>query len=267
MPAGQGDPEPVTPVLPTPAPPTETSVFPPIDADHAPSLGSDWSGFPDDLCEPFPDLFSEVGPAPPVSTLNPSQKNGLSPESLPRVGTAEASPSPVPTAASALPGFTAEQMASLKLLLQSCLPAPTPSAPAHRSPTSASLISLPAPPLPATIASETPRSGPSWELEPPLLEPRPGPSGVRASTAIDPRPGPSWELDRPLFEPPYNTDESPELVVLSDSEESDAVTPPVGSSLLDPLHLAAAEELDRLWHETPAAISTIPIPPRAQRSH
>ena len=57
-----------------------------------------------------------------------------------------------------------------------------------------------------------------------------------------------------------------ELVVLSDSEEGDAVTPPVGRSRLDPLHLAAAEVLDRLWHETPADISPIPIP-GIQRSH
>ena len=34
----------------------------------------------------------------------------------------------------------------------------------------------------------------------------------------------------------------------------------MGRSRLDPLHLAAAEALDRLWHETPADISPIPIP-------
>ena len=54
--------------------------------------------------------------------------------------------------------------------------------------------------------------------------------------------------------------EGPEFVVLSDSEEGDAVTPPVGRSRIDPLHLAAADALDRLWHETPADISPIPIP-------
>ena len=68
--AGQGDPEPVTPVLFVPAPPTGTTVFPPLDPNQTPFLGSEWSGFPNNLGVPFPRPFLEVGPNPPVLTLN-----------------------------------------------------------------------------------------------------------------------------------------------------------------------------------------------------
>ena len=57
--AGQGDPEPVTPVLSAPAPPTGTRVFPPLDPNQTPFLGSEWSGFPN-LGVLFPDHFRRL---------------------------------------------------------------------------------------------------------------------------------------------------------------------------------------------------------------
>ena len=129
------------------------------------------------------------------------------------------------------------------------------------SPYSASAPSLPAPFPPTTPASEIPRAGHSWVPDPPPPAPLPGPSRVQTSQSVfDPQTGPSWASDPPLLENPGELDDSTELVVLSDSEEGDAVTPPVGRSRLNPLHLAAAEVLDRLWHDTPADISPIPIP-------
>ena len=53
---------------------------------------------------------------------------------------------------------------------------------------------------------------------------------------------------------------SPDLVVLSDTEDGDDISPPVGCSRRDPLHLEVAEVLDRMWHEVPATIPPIPIP-------
>ena len=53
--AGQDDPEPVTPVLSVPAPPTGTTIFPPLDPNQTPFLGSEWFGFPKNLGVPFPD--------------------------------------------------------------------------------------------------------------------------------------------------------------------------------------------------------------------
>ena len=76
LPAGRGVADRVTPVPPNPAPLTESCALP-IEANCDPSIGSDWSGFPDDMEEPFPDLFSDLDMAPLVSALNPSQKRGL----------------------------------------------------------------------------------------------------------------------------------------------------------------------------------------------
>ena len=253
LPAGQGVADRVTPVPPTPAPLTESCALP-IEATRDPSIGSNWSGFPDDMEESFPDLFSELGMAPPVSALNPSQIRGLSPEPSLRREPVVAD-APVSLTANVLPGFSTEQLATIKALVQSCL-AP----PAQLSPYSASASSLPAPFPPTTPASETPRAGPSWVPDPPPPAPLPGPSGVQTSQSLHPQPGPSWASDPPLVENPGELDNSTELVVLSNSEEGNAVTPLVGRSHLDPLQLAAAEVLDRLWHDTPTDISPILIP-------
>ena len=43
-----------------------------------------------------------------------------------------------------------------------------------------------------------------------------------------------------------------ELVVLSDGDDRDDTTPPVG-----PLHLGASEELECMWHDVPAAIPPV----------
>ena len=61
LPAGQGVALQVTPVLPTTAPLTE-SCAQPIEATRDPSVGSDWSGFPDDMEEPFPRIIFEPFP-------------------------------------------------------------------------------------------------------------------------------------------------------------------------------------------------------------
>ena len=53
---------------------------------------------------------------------------------------------------------------------------------------------------------------------------------------------------------------SPELVLLSDTEDGDGVHPPVGRSQQDSLHLAASDTLDRMWNDIPVAIPPIPIP-------
>ena len=193
--------------------------------------------------------------APPVSALNPSQKLGCSPEPPCRQEPVEPN-SPVSLPTNDHSGFSAEQLATIKALIQSCLAPPT-----LFSLYSASAPSLPAPILPTTTATDTPRAGPSWVSgPPPPTPPLPGPSGIRPARSLSPRPGPSWASDPPLVEEPGELTGTAELVVLSDSEEGDAVTPPVVRSCLDPLHLAAAEVLDRLWHDTLANISPIPIP-------
>ena len=255
LPAGQGVAPQVTPG-PHPSAPLPESCVRPIEATRDPSVGgSDWSGFPDDLEEPFPDLFSDLELAPPLAALNPSQKRACSPEPTGRKEPVEPSaPVSLPTADPS--GFSAGQLATLKALIQSCLAPQT-----LPSPLSAPAPSLHAPVLPPTPASGTPRAGPSWVSgPPPPPAPPSGPSGVRPPPSFSPQPGPSWASDPPLAGENEELTEGPDFVVLSDSEEGDAVTPPVGRSRLDPLHLAAAEALDRLWHETPADISPIPIP-------
>ena len=185
--------------------------------------------------------------APPVSALNPSQKRRCSPEPPCRQEPVEPN-APVSLPANDQSGFSAEQLATIKALIQSCLTPPT-----LFSPYSASAPSLPAPILPTTPASDTPRAGPSWVSVPqPPTPPLTGPSGIQPPQSLSPRPGPSWASDPPLVEESGELTDTAELVVLSDLEEGDAVTPPVGRSRLDPLHLAAAEVLDRLWHDTPA---------------
>ena len=202
----------------------------PLDVDLlAPSLGSDWSGFDDELAEPFPGLPPVVPFAPPLATLNVSQKRARSPDP-PVLPVPSLPSSPRPAAEGGIPGFTADQVASLRLLLQSCLPPPavlTPSAP---------------PPPEAVVPPSTP--------------PVPGPSQVQAAPfsglSAEPQPGPSWEFDPP---PPDNQEEvpsPPEFVDLSDTEDGDDVHPPVGRSHHDPIH--------RMWHDIPAAVPPIPIP-------
>ena len=66
LPAGQGVAPQVTPGPHLSAPLPESCVRP-IEATRDPSVGgSDWSGFPDDLEEPFPDLFLDLELAPPT---------------------------------------------------------------------------------------------------------------------------------------------------------------------------------------------------------
>ena len=110
LPAGQSVAPQVTPVHPTSAPLTE-SCAQPIEATRDPSVGSEWSGFPDDLEEPFPDLFSDLDLAPPVSALNPSQKHACSPEPPGRPEPVEPN-APVSLPANDQSGFSAEQLAN-----------------------------------------------------------------------------------------------------------------------------------------------------------
>ena len=144
-----------------------------------------------------------------------------------------------------VPGFSAEQLASLQLIIRSCLSSPV-------APPAVALAPIAPSPVPPPVPV-SPRA------------PLPQPAGVYD----DPRPGPSWEYDPttgddPSEVPPddadFDWDYSPELVVLSDAEDGDDINPPVGRSCRDPLHLDAAEVLDRMWHEVPPAVPPIPIP-------
>ena len=175
--------------------------------------------------------------APPLATLNVSQKRARSPD--PPVLPVPSLPSSSlhPATGGWMPGFTADQVASLRLLIQSCLPPPAVPAPT-------------APPPESVIPSPTP--------------PVPGPSQVQAALfsghSTEPQLGTSWEFDLP---PPDNQEEVPlpiKFVDLSDTEDGDDVHPPVGLSRHDPIHLAAAEALDRMWHDIPPAVPPIPIP-------
>ena len=251
---GQGVAPQVTPDPLFSAPLPESGVQP-IEATRAPSVGgSDWSGFPDDLEEPFPDLFSDLELAPPLAALNPGQKRACSPDPTGREEPVLPN-TPVSLPPAVQSEFSAGQLATLKALIQSCLAPQT-----LPSPLSAPAPSLHAPILPPTPTSGTPRTGPSWFSGPPPPPAPPGPSGVPPPQSFSPQPGPSWASDPPPAGETVELAEGPEFIVLSDSEEGDADTPPVGRSRMDPLHLAAADALDRLWHETPADISPIPIP-------
>ena len=211
----------------------------PLDVDLlAQSLGSDWSGFDNELAEPFPDLPPVEPFATPLATLNASQKRARSPDPPVLPVPSLPSSSPRPAAEGGIPGFTADQVASLRLLIQSCLPPPA-------------VLTPTAPPPPEAVV-------------PPSTPPVPGPSQVQAAPfsglSTEPQPGPSWEFDPP---PPDNQEEvpsPPEFVDLSDTEDGDDVHPLVGRSRHDPIHLAAAEALDRMWHDIPAAVPLIPIP-------
>ena len=122
LPAGQGVAPQVNPVLPTTAPLTE-SCAQPIEATCDPSVGSDWSRLPDNLEEPFPDLFSDLDLAPPVSALNPSQKRMCSPE--PPFCQDPVEPNaPVSLPANDQSGFSAEQLATIKALSHVWCPRP-----------------------------------------------------------------------------------------------------------------------------------------------
>ena len=209
----------------------------PLDVDLlAPSQGADWSGFDDELAELFPDLFPVEPFAPPLATLNVSQKRARSPD--PPVLPVPSS-SLHPATGVGMPGFTADQVASLRLLIQSCLPPRAVLAP-----------TAPPPPPEPVIPSPTP--------------PVPGPSQVQAAPfsghSTEPQPGPSWEFDLP---PPDNQVEvppPPKFVDLSDTEDGDDVPPPVGRSRHNPIHLAAAEAINCMWHDIPPAVPPIPIP-------
>ena len=103
---------------------------------------------------------------------------------------------PVSLPATDQSGFSADQLATIKALIQSCLVPPT-----LFSLYSASAHSLPALVLTTMPASDTPRAGPSWVSgPPPPTTPLSGPSGIRPSQSLSPRPGPSWASDPPLVE-------------------------------------------------------------------
>ena len=98
----------------------------PLDVDQlVPSLGSDWSGFEDELAGPFSDLPPVELPAPSRATLNPSQNWARSPVP-PSLLEQDARffLSPHPAADGGQPGIMADQVASLRLLIQSCLRLP-----------------------------------------------------------------------------------------------------------------------------------------------
>ena len=65
----------------------------------------------------------------------------------------------------------------------------------------------------------------------------------------EPLPGPSWESDPPMTPRSFDGESETELVVLSDGDDGDDTTPLVGRTRRDPLHLAPAEELERMWHD------------------
>ena len=211
----------------------------PFDVDLlAPSLGADWSGFDDELAEPFPDLPPVEPFAPPLATFNVSQKRARSPDPPVLPVSSLPSSSLHPATGGGRSGFTADQVASLRLLIQSGLP--PPAVPAPTAP----------PPPEAVIPSPTP--------------PVPGPSQVQAAPfsghSTEPQPGPSWEFDLPTQDNQEEVPPPPEFVDLSDTEDGDDVHPPVGRSRHDPIHLAAAEALDRMWHDIPPAVPPISIP-------
>ena len=221
--------------------------------DIAPSLGSDWSGFADDLDDqlgqfdsldpsssvaPSSSLvvpsssvvvvpssamvpFTLASPSPSCTLLNPGRKWAHSPDPSPSSRHAVENPASGPSGVGSVPGFSAEQLASLQLIIRSCLS--SPAAPPAVAP--APIAPSPVPPL----APVSP------------LAPLPQPAGVYD----DPRQGPSWEYDPPTGDDPsevppadadFDGDYSPELVVLSDAEDGDDINPPVGRSCRDPLH-------------------------------
>ena len=158
---------------------------------------------------------------PPSRTLlNPGRKRGYSPDPSPSSRPAVETPASGSSGMGSVPGFSVEQLASLHLIIRSCLS--SAAAPPAVAPTT--VAHSPVPP-PATVS---PRA--------PLPQP--------ARVYNDPRPGPSWEYNSPTVDdssdvPPdeagYDRDYSPELVVLSDAEDSDDINPPVGRSRRDTL--------------------------------
>ena len=172
-----------------------------------------------------------------LATLNVSQKRARSPDPPVLPVSSLPSSSLHPATGGGRSGFTADQVASLRLLIQSGLP--PPAVPAPTAP----------PPPEAVIPSPTP--------------PVPGPSQVQAAPfsghSTEPQPGPSWEFDLPTQDNQEEVPSPPEFVDLSDTEDGDDVHPPVGRSRHDPIHLAAAEALDRMWHDIPPAVPPISL--------
>ena len=128
--AGVQNPDPPVPLFPTPSEP----LFPPEFDGLAPSLDSEWSGLADDLGEPFSALESVVDPDPPMLPPNPSRKRPHSPDPPQQAASPATPPPPTAAVGGGMPGFMAEQVASLLALVQSCL-LTEPSAPAPQMPT------------------------------------------------------------------------------------------------------------------------------------
>ena len=130
--------------------------------DIAPSLGSDWLGFADDLDDQFGqfdslDPSSSVAPpsslvvvpsssvvvvpssamvpssivppstvaSPSCTLLNPGRKRAHSPDPSPSSRPAVDNPGSGPSGVGSVPGFSAEQLASLQLIIRSCLSSAT----------------------------------------------------------------------------------------------------------------------------------------------
>ena len=203
----------------------------PLDVDLlALSQGADWSGFDDELAELFPDLFPVEPFAPPLATLNVSQKRARSPD--PPVLPVPSLPSSSlhPATGGGMPGFTADQVASLRLLIQSCLPPRAVPAPTAPPADSSCPWAFPGSGCPVLGSFHRASAGT-------LL-------GVRSASRSN-----QVEVPSP-----------PKFVDLSDTEDGDDVHPPVGRSRHDPIHLAAAEAMDCMWHDIPPAVPPIPIP-------
>ena len=255
LPAGQGVAPQVTPG-PHPTAPLPESCVRPIEATRDPSVGgSEWSGFPDDLEEPFPDLFSDLELAPPIAALNPSQKRACSPEPPGRDEPVEPG-APVSLPAADQSGFSAGQLATLKALIQSCL-APRPF-----------FRHFQRRPLRCTLrfSRRHLRLAPR-ERGPPvffvLRHRQPLPLDRQAFGRLRSRLRNLVLLGLPtlLAGDTEELTEEPKFVVLSDSEEGDAVTPPMGRSRLDPLHLAGRETSRGLAFLRRGRYGDLPSPP------
>ena len=177
----------------------------------APSLCSNWSGFTDDFEDTLLQSSSTVVQTPTMAALNPSQKRACLPDPNPLDENDNTSHSPTVSDGSGLPGFTAEQVASLKLLFQSCLPGPP----------------LPTPPDSSDFAGYR-RCLASASIASSVITLPPQP----LSLYDDPQPDPSWDYDPPVVGPLSEVVSSFELVDFSDTEDGDSTTTPVVSLLL-----------------------------------
>ena len=231
---GVQNPEPPVPQFPTPSEP----LFPPKFDGLAPSLESKWSGFADDIGEPFSALEAVVDqPDPPILPPYPSRKRQHSPDPPQQAAAQIASPPPPAAVGGGMPGFTAEQVASLHAIVQSCLlPAPAPQVSASPSvPDHEPLAEERSPPPPVPVSA--------FDLPPP-----------QESPYDDNRPGPSWESDPPMTPRSFEGESEIELVVLSDGAVGDGTSHPKRSP---PFSGSGRIGTHIIWHDLPAAIPPV----------